>query len=156
MDSTDKTVWRDELDAIVEYANVKGLGLIMCNGSNCHSTLFGPDTNSRGLKLEEALAANNLCIENIGHVPTFHGGNARTCIDVTLSKNLSSTILGWRVNTSYNGSDHNTIEFSVKQDEITIPKVWMWYKANWDKFKEEMKTVKFQIPENITKFVRTC
>ena len=49
--------------------------------SNCHNTLFWPNTNIRGL--EEALAANNLNMENIGQVLTFYGGNARTCIDVT-------------------------------------------------------------------------
>ena len=56
----------------------------MCIGSNSHSTLLGLDTNNGELKLEEALAANNVNGENIGHVPTFHGRNSRTRIDVTL------------------------------------------------------------------------
>ena len=108
---------------VVEYADNNNLGLIMCLDSNSHSTLFGPDTNARGKKFEEAIAGHNLCVENIGHVPTFHGGRARTCIDATLSKRLHSAILGWRVNTNYIGSDHNTIEFSAEQDNVIIPKV---------------------------------
>ena len=71
MDSTNNAVWGSELDAIVEYAINNSLGLIMCIDSNCHSTLFGPDTNNRGLKLEEALAVNDIKVENIGHAPTF-------------------------------------------------------------------------------------
>ena len=80
------------MDVVIEYADSKNLGLIMCMDSNCHSTLFGPDTNPRGKKLEEAIAGHNLTIENLGHVPTFHGGTAKTCIDVTISKRLLSSI----------------------------------------------------------------
>ena len=109
LDSADSAVWSREMDKVVEYADGKNLGLIICMDSNCHSTLFGPDNNTRGKKFEEAVAGHNLVVENIGHVPTFHGGRARTCIDVTLTKKLHSTVLGWSVNTDYNGSDHNTI-----------------------------------------------
>ena len=89
-------------------------------------------------------------MENIGHVPTIHGEKARTCIDVTLTKRLHSTVLEWRVNTEYNGSDHNTIEFQVHQDMMTIPKVWIWHKANWSVFKERMKKLTYELPGNIT------
>ena len=106
-DSTDSTVWAAGMDDVVEYADDKNLGLIMCLDSNCHSTLFGPDANARGKKFEEAVAGHNLMVENIGHVPTFHGGKARTCIDVTLTKRLNSAIQGWRVNTNYNGSENS-------------------------------------------------
>ena len=68
MDSTNIMVWGNELDVIVEYAANNSLGLIMCIDSNWHSTLFGPDTNNRGLKLEEALASNKLNVKNISHV----------------------------------------------------------------------------------------
>ena len=137
------------MEAVVEYADRKNLGLIMCVDSNCHSTLFGPDTNSRGRKLEEAIAGHNLNMENIGHTLTFHGGAARTCIDVTLTKGLISAVLDWKVNTNYNGSDHNTIEFHVKQDLAVIPKVWLWHKANWALFQEKMKTMTYNIPNNV-------
>ena len=150
LDSADSTVWSREMDNVVEYADGKNLGLIICTDSNCHSTLFGPDTNTRGKKFEEAVAGHNLVVENIGHVPTFHGGKARTCIDVTLTKRLHSAVLGWRVNTDYNGSDHNTIEFNVQQDMMTIPKVWMWHKADWPAFKESMEKVTYELPRNIT------
>lgn len=135
LDSTDTTVWTVDMESVIEYADKNSLGLIICVDSNSHSTLFGPDTNTRGRKLEDAIAGHNLCVENVGHIPTFHGGKARTCIDVTLSKRLHSTITGWRVNTSYNGSHHNTIEFSAEQDNTVIPRVWVWHKANWELFR---------------------
>ena len=150
LDGTDPNVWGPEMEAVVEYADTRNMGVIMCLDSNCHCTLFGPDTNSRGRKFEEAIAGHNLNVENIGHTPTFHGGNARTCIDVTLSKELIGTVIDWRVNTDYNGSDHNTIEFHVKQDATVIPKVWAWHKANWSIFQDNMKAISFDIPNIIT------
>ena len=75
LDSSDGVVWNSEMERVIDYADNKNLGLIVCMDSNCHSTLFGPDSNPRGKKLEEAIAAHNLTVENIGHVPTFHGGN---------------------------------------------------------------------------------
>ena len=92
MDSTDKAVWNPGLDAVVEYADNKNLGLIMCIDSNGHSTLFGPDSNSRGRKFEEVVAGHNLNVENLGHIPTFPGGRDRTCIDITLSKRLNQDV----------------------------------------------------------------
>ena len=73
LDGTDPAVWSPKMEAVVEYADNRNIGLIICLDSNCHSTLFGPDTNSRGRKFEEAIASHNLNVENIGHTPTFHG-----------------------------------------------------------------------------------
>ena len=150
LDGTDDKVWNDTLNKVIDYADNKKLGLILCMDSNSHSTLFGPDTNGRGKKLEEALAANNLTVENVGHVPTFHGGNSRTCIDVTLTKNLRTSIKEWKVNTEYNGSDHNTIEFSTDQEHTTIPKIWKWHKADWCKFREKMDQIEYKLPTVIS------
>ena len=126
----------------------------MCIDSNSHSTLFGPDTNARGRNLEEAIAGHNLQIENQGHVPTFHGGRASTFIDVALTKRLTSTVTNWMVNTNYNCSDHNTIEFCVKQELVSRPKVWLWHKANWESFKTQMRSLRYELPSNITNY--TC
>lgn len=150
LDSSDSTVWNTGMDEVIEYADGKNLGLIICMDSNCHSTLFGPETNARGRKLEEPIASHNMIVENVGHVPTFHGGKARTCIDVTLTKRLHSAIQGWKVNTNYNGSDHNTIEFSADQDCISIPKTWVWHKADWELFRTLFKSIKAYLPEVIT------
>ena len=142
------------MDEVIEYADCKNLGLIVCMDSNCHSTLFGPETNARGRKLEEAIASYNLIVENVGHVPTFHRGKARTCIDITLTKRLHSAILGWTVNTNYNGSDHNTIEFSVEQDCISIPKTWVWKRADWELFRTHLTGLKVNLPEVVTNDTR--
>ena len=150
LDGKDGIVWREDLNKLIDYAADKNLGLIPCMDRNSHSTLFGPYTNTRGRKLEEALAANDLRMENMGHVSTFHGGKARTCIDVTLTKNLKSSVKDWRVDTSYNGSDHNTITFHTAHEYVTIPKIWKWHKADWNKFKLKIDQTKFNLPPLIS------
>ena len=72
---------------------------------------------------------------------------------MTLTKGLISAVLNWRVNTNYNGSDHNTIEFQVAQDIAVIPKVWVWHKANWPLFQDKLKSITYDIPNNITQDV---
>ena len=103
------------LDDIVEYAKKRGYALLIGMDSNAHSVLFGPESNSRGEQLEEFIIDNGLAVENIGNTPTFQATRQSceiaTHIDVTLSKGLGSLIKNWEVNTNFNGSDHNTIEF---------------------------------------------
>ena len=143
LDGTDEMVWNDALNKVIDYTDNKILGLILCMDSNSHSTLFGPDTNGRGKKLEEALAANNLIVENVGHVPTFHGGNSRTCIDVTLTKKsgkLIPTTMDLII----------TLEFFTDREDTTIPKIWKWHKADWCKFKDKMDQIEYKLPTVIS------
>ena len=60
LDSTDSTVWAAGMDEVVEYTDDENQGLIMCLDSNCRSTLFVPEANARGKKIEEAVAGQNL------------------------------------------------------------------------------------------------
>ena len=102
---------------ILEYANKKRYPIFIGMDSNAHSTLFGNETNARGEELEEILIKYGLITENIGLTPTFSAnredGMINSIIDVTLSRGLRGRIRNWRVDTEYNGSDHNTIKYEL-------------------------------------------
>ena len=95
------------LQRVVDYAKKKHYSLIMGMDSNSHSTLFGPDSNTRGDELDDFIIINGLLVENVGNVATFRTtrGNTQinTFIDVTLSYDLTGNIRNWRVDSSFNG-----------------------------------------------------
>ncbi len=121
--------------------------LIACIDTNAHSVLWG-ETNPRGEVIENYIFSHSLVVENGRRVPTFSGGGASTCIDVTLSLNLPSTVDGWRVSDDTTLSDHRQIGFSLGlgQNICTeaIPNV---AKANWDRFREILGEKSFRDPQ---------
>ena len=149
MDGKEKEPIKAEHYKLVEYAHKENMGLLLGLDSNCHSTLYGPKTNKRGEKFEDFIAGMGLHVENIGHTPTYESRGAQTCIDCTLSKNLNSSVLKWTVDCVYNGSDHNTIRFSIDADKFVIPATWKWHKADWTTFKASLQTLKYSLPNVI-------
>lgn len=149
LDYNDTDVIPEMLEKAVEFACTKGWALIIGCDSNCHSVLYGKETNKRGEKLEEFIATHNLSIENIGQTPTYESRGNKTIIDITLSRDLTTSISNWRVDRKYNASDHNSIMYELACEKITIPKQWKWYKADWDKFSAMLAGYKLQLPENI-------
>ena len=139
----------NELIKAIEYAEEKDWGLLIGMDSNCHSITYGLETNKRGEKLEVFLADTGLIIENIGKEPTYESRGRSTRIDITLSKNLRQAVLDWRVDREYNGSDHNTILFDVRQDIINLPRTWNWKKADWDVYENKLRKYKSTLPKNI-------
>ena len=51
------------------------MGIIIGADTNCHSNLFGEDTNKRGRDFEEFVIENALAIENVG---TYNGSDHNT------------------------------------------------------------------------------
>ena len=88
----------------------------------------------QGGKWEELIEVEHLLVHNQGRIPTFESKNGKSIIDVTLSYRLPYTLENWRVLRSYNGTDHNTIHYSLKGMEIEIPEHRLYNKTNWDKF----------------------
>ena len=123
-----------DLHKAVQYAEDKGIGIIIAADTNCHSSLFGPTTNKRGELLELFIAKYKLHVENNSHIPTYESRGAATCIDITLTARLGASIMNWQVNRTFNGSDHNSIEYKLAIDRIIIEPQWIWAKADWDKF----------------------
>ena len=71
-------------------------------------------------------------------------------IDVTLSRGLALPVQDWKVDRTYNGSDHNTIAFKLggpAQQEVDG--VRMWDGVDWPKFKDKLNTSKVFIPRVI-------
>ena len=142
------------LDKLVDMCTKKGLPVLICMDSNAHSDLFGPDSNARGEELEDFILSNSFYVENIGETPTFEtmrGTNLiQSHIDVTLSRDLHFQIDNWRVDRSYNASDHNSVLFSCTPTPITTKKIRPWKRADWPIFTEELKTADYGIPETMS------
>ena len=128
-----------ELHKVMKYAEDKGLGILIAADTNCHSSLFGPSTNKRGEQLELFIAKYKLHIENNSHIPTYESRGAATCIDITLTARMGVSVQKWEVNRGFNGSDHNSIEFELMTDKITLEPQWIWSQANWEMFSIEIK-----------------
>ena len=79
----------------------KGLALLIGADTNCHSTIYGKETNKRGEELEDFIAASNLNVENTGTFPTFNTQWGKSVIDVTLTRRLAVSVKNWNVNLDY-------------------------------------------------------
>ena len=94
------------MSKVVKYAENKDSELLVGADTNCHSNLFGEETNKRGYELEEFIIENGLAVENSGTFPTFETIRANkrmaTCIDATLTRDLGDRISNWKVDQTYN------------------------------------------------------
>ena len=132
------------LEDVCQYAEQRGTPLLLCADSNAHSELFGRTTNKRGKELEDFILTNQLRVENLGTVPTFRAhrvaGAIESCVDVTLTRDTDDRVECWAVEDRYNGSDHNTIVFHIKNDCIgKAEEVRNWRKADWGLFKSVLE-----------------
>ena len=138
------------LEAIMAMADSKGLPVMLAVDSNAHSSLYGPDNNARGDTFEDFILEHGLEVLNTGNTPTFEtrrgNGMAQTHIDVTLSRGMHFPISNWRVDRSYNGSDHNTIRFEAAATPQDAIKTRPWSKADWQVFDDTLRHADYRIP----------
>ena len=149
LDINNDDVITSELQEVITYATTKKWGLLIGMDSNCHSVLYGLETNQRGEKLEKFVAETGLVVENVGKDPTYESRGNSTRIDITLSKNMRVDIINWKVDREYNASDHNTITYELGREQIQLHKSWKWHKADWQAFSEKLMTYKSTLPSNI-------
>ena len=149
-----KPVIPRELSDIMTMLDRKHCAVIVCADTNAHSTLYGPDSNQRGEALEDFIIQNGFSVENIGNRPTFEvyrrNGLASSCIDVTLTRDLHFDLSNWRVDRSYNASDHNTILFEVEETPIDKKTVRPWSKADWPLFSKYLAEADYRVPSNMS------
>ena len=130
------------LGQIFKYAEDRKLAVLVGMDSNAHSTMYGIETNQRGEELEEFLILNGLSIENTGTAPTYYierdGNQFSSIIDVTLSRGLGDQMWNWRVKDEYNGSDHRTIAYSLREAECATEERRLWDNIDWREFQEEI------------------
>ena len=149
LDISNDEVITKELEEMITLATSKGWAVLIGMDSNCHSVIYGIETNSRGEKLEEFLAETGLEVGNVGKEPTYESRGNTKRIDITLTKGLRSDILDWEVNRGYNASDHNTIKFRIGRHRIILPKTRKWHKADWEKFSDSLLSCKTTLPNLI-------
>ena len=104
----------NQLQAALDYSKSRGYSILLTADTKSHSKIWENETNTRGKKWEELIEIEHLLVHNQGRIPTFESKIGKSIIDVTLSHRLPYTIENWRVLRSYNGTDHNTIHYSLK------------------------------------------
>ena len=149
LDINNDAVITNELEELLAFATRKGLAVLIGMDSNCHSVIYGLETNTRGEKLEEFIAETGLEVVNIGKEPTYESRGNSTRIDITLTRDSRYDILEWEVDRRYNASDHNTIKFKIGRDKIILPKTWKWHKAEWEKLSDSLLNYKTTMPNVI-------
>ena len=145
-------VIQDWMNNIMEYVQLKQCDLIMGIDTNCHSELFGDETNRRGEELEDFIFLHGLEVENRGNIPTFstlkNNQLATSFIDITLSQGVQ--VVDWRVDESFNNSDHNTLCYELLLAPPPPKLIRPWTKANWPRFSRILSKHNFFIPDIMT------
>ena len=112
--------------------------------SNAHSTMWGsPETDNRGLDLEDLLFDNDLTILNGNNTaPTFIGASTirGTHPDLTaISYGISNKYINWHLSNEVTLSDHRLIRFNYKYTtKVKIDQPWSFKRCNWKNFQTEM------------------
>ena len=75
-----KPVIPDWLEGLLTMINNKKLPVIIGMDSNAHSSLYGPDNNTRGDQLEDFILQHSLEVQNRGNEPTFETQRGNTHI----------------------------------------------------------------------------
>ena len=122
----------------LKYAQHRGYSVLIGCDTNSHSTLWGKETNKRGEDLEDIITEFGLDIHNRGLTPTYECQLGSSIIDVTLSMNLKLTIDNWKVDKTYNNSDHHSITYTLKTELIELQPFRPYNKANWDILSHEL------------------
>ena len=150
MDSTLSVIQPWPYD-IIAFSDQKNIPLLIGADFNCHSYLFGNDSNTRGEEFELFLLTHGLDVQNRGTQPTFeivrNGTVFSSCIDVTLTRDIE--VRDWMVSQKFNGSDHHTIHFDLKISSEGGKLVRHWKETDWTTFTELLKG-RWDLPDTMT------
>ena len=145
-----QSVRNDALIKILEYRQLKRLGLILAMDSNAHSSLWGFSTNPRGATLTEVITEYGLLLRNLGKEYTYECQLGKLVIDLTLTCNLGAGILNWKVSKGLNFSDHNTIKYNIATELLDLPPTRPWAKADWVTFRDKLEEYEWPTGDTIT------
>ena len=158
LDCTNKDVITQELKKVVSTAEARSFGLVISIDTNSHSVLYGNETCQRGEILEDFLMEIFLNIANIGTTPTFYTirgqVEAKSCIDVTMYRDINFNIQNWRVDCDWNGSDHRSILFEVSHCDDTVTPIRPWHRADWKTFSSILEGEEYYEPVSVNQ--RKC
>ncbi len=137
---------------LVIYCKSYKVPLIAYMDTNACSIMWGTESNARGEALENYLFTHSLKLENVGYCPTFVARGTQTCINVTISLNLSPLMIeGWEVSKAATMSNGRRIEFYLllsikpKKTDVSLGAV------KWDEFTNLLRGIKVISPRFITK-----
>ena len=142
---SNKPVIQDWLTSIMQFARYRGYAIILAMDSNCHSELYGLETNTRGEQMEEFIGKYKLEVENKGREPTYKCTTGKSIIDITLTRGLSVSVMNWTVSLDINFSDHRTITYELKTEHIDIPATRRWAAIDWDDFRRKLEKLQIRI-----------
>lgn len=136
---------------IFSFANSCQYGLIVGFDSNSHHTQYGFKTDERGQQFLDLALEHSLQIWNTPQKPTFDtlraGARLRLVIDFTTSYKVQ--VCDWRVDPSYNGSDHNSLLFNIPFSPAQSSHGRKWSKADWPLFTQILKTERLYTPRMV-------
>ena len=148
-----KTIQPKWLDDLVHMTKTNNYALLISMDSNAHSSLFGPSNNARGDQLEDFILQHGLTIENVGDTPTFETRRGdrliQTFIDVTLTRGISDLSM-WRVDRTFNASDHNNIYFKIASPTKEKISIRPWGRADWTAFTKSLADAEYNLPVVMT------
>ena len=111
---------------LIQYCKQHNKKLIIGCDTNCHSVLFGTETNNRGAILEELIVTQGLSILNVGLDPTFVSRGTQSIVDATFALNVEADKITM--------SDHNMICFDIPSLDRSIKRAPNYKKTDWTKF----------------------
>lgn len=141
-----------ELKALMEDENLRGLDLIIGCDSNSHHFLWGDKScDERGHKLIEFLDQFDLDVVNRDSVPTFSTGRGETVIDLTLcSFSTTGSIRDWHVSKDVSLSDHRYIKFWLEGRGASPVYRRNPRKTDWGKYTDSLKTRMGDFPSDFS------
>lgn len=145
--SVNQSVLNDLVDQLPEPYIVLG-------DLNGHSPIWGsPDTNPRGLQIEQLLRDQNLCVLNNGEKTYFHAPN-RTfhCIDLALCSPSLLPFWNFYICNDLNNSDHFPIllnQTELNSTQVNRPIRYTYHAANWQEFETHAEITSEMIEGNI-------
>ena len=146
-------IFPEKLRNLLKFTQEDDTPLIIGVDCNAWSTLWGSDTNQRGLEIEELIFRHNLTLQNVGKMPTFEvlrgDIQIQTCIDITLTRG-DLDIEGWRVRSVQTGSDHKVISFDLRTQIARKTEIFQDTKnADWELFNRLIEGRDFYVPHTI-------
>jgi len=141
----------ERLDNILEKN--RGKHVLICADANATSTMWhSPETNDKGLLLEELILRHSLVVLNQDSVEGTH--KSGTKIDVSLcTLQLSEYVKNWHIREDLTTSDHNLLLFEIhtRLSFVSKPR-FNPAKVPWDRFNEQLseKLIPGTTPEGLT------
>ncbi len=142
-----------DFDKCINYALSKNMPFVLGMDSNAHSQMWGcPDSNTRGVKLEEFFCQKGLSLHNQGTTPTFSCSRGNSIIDLTLTDmSLNDRINDWKVHMEDYFSDHRLISFQLQVNKPDKMFFRSYSKTDWKLFAGFLSKSHWEIPKYWTK-----